>query len=63
MKKLIILVGISGSGKSTWATEYIQKNPDTLRINRDDIRKSLVGTLKNYYPRRIKRYGCNNSSL
>ena len=56
MKKLIILVGISGSGKSTWTTEYIQKNPDTLRINRDDIRKSLVGTLKNYYQNKNIKY-------
>lgn len=56
MKKLIILVGISGSGKSTWTREYIQKNPDTLRINRDDIRKSLVGTLKNYYQNKNIKY-------
>ena len=49
MNKLIILVGISGSGKSTFATSYIKENPNTLRINRDDIRKTLVGDLREYY--------------
>lgn len=49
--KVIFCVGISGSGKSTWATNYIKKHPNTIRINRDDIRKSLVGTLDGYYNR------------
>ena len=52
MNKLIILVGISGSGKSTFATNYIRENPNTLRINRDDIRKTLVGSLDGYYQRK-----------
>jgi predicted kinase len=50
-KELIILVGISGSGKSTWAGEYINNNTNILRLNRDDIRKSLVQNLKGYYQR------------
>lgn len=52
MNKLIICVGISGSGKSTWSTNYIRENPNTLRINRDDIRKTLVGSLDGYYQRK-----------
>lgn len=49
-KELIICVGISGSGKSTWTTEYVKNNPGYLRINRDDIRKTLVGNLTpDYY--------------
>ena len=42
MSKLIkikILSGIPGCGKSTWAKDFIAKNPDTKRINRDDLRK------------------------
>lgn len=42
MSKLIkikILSGIPGCGKSTWARNFIAKNPDTKRINRDDLRK------------------------
>jgi predicted kinase len=36
-----ILVGIPGSGKSTWAKQYILDNPNTKRINRDDLRNML----------------------
>lgn len=42
MSKLIkikILSGIPGCGKSTWAKNFIAENPDTKRINRDDLRK------------------------
>jgi len=52
MNKIIICVGISGSGKSTWSTNYIRENPNTLRINRDDIRKTLVGSLDGYYQKK-----------
>jgi tRNA uridine 5-carbamoylmethylation protein Kti12 len=41
MSKLIkikILSGIPGCGKSTWARSFIAQNPDTKRINRDDLR-------------------------
>jgi predicted kinase len=42
--KVIILVGISGSGKSTWAINYLRRNPDTVRINRDDMRMMLTNS-------------------
>lgn len=45
MNNVIITVGISGSGKSTWSTNFIKENPKYLRLNRDDIRKTLVGDL------------------
>jgi predicted kinase len=51
MRKLILTVGISGSGKSTWSRDYIDTNRNTLRINRDDLRKTLVGDLMGYYQR------------
>lgn len=35
--KAIITIGVSASGKSTWATEYAAKN-NFVNINRDDIR-------------------------
>ena len=50
--KLIICCGISGSGKSSWSTQYIKENPNTLRINRDSIRLTLVGSLDGYYQRK-----------
>lgn len=36
-----ILTGIPGCGKSTWSYNYIENNPNTKRINRDDLRKML----------------------
>lgn len=36
--KVILTVGISNCGKSTWAREYIAKNPMFTEVNRDDLR-------------------------
>lgn len=44
-----ILCGVSGSGKSTWASELVKNDDRYIRINRDDIRKTLYGDLTNYY--------------
>lgn len=57
MKKLIITVGISGSGKSTWAHKMFEADPKNVRIiNRDKIRELLFGytedTIVDYYLRR-----------
>lgn len=49
MKKIKIVVGLSGSGKSTWAKEFCKNNPEWLRINRDDIRKSMLTVSLNEY--------------
>lgn len=51
-KEVIICVGCSGAGKSSWAAQFIKDNPNYLRINRDDIRKTLVGDLDGYYQRK-----------
>ncbi|NJO62640.1 MAG: AAA family ATPase [Richelia sp. RM2_1_2] len=37
----IICIGIPASGKSTWATEYVRKNPNYVRLNRDSYRYML----------------------
>lgn len=41
--KVIICRGLPGSGKTTFAKEYIKKNlfSKTVRINRDDIREMM----------------------
>ena len=50
MKQTVIInVGCSGSGKSTWSTQFIKNHPEFVRINRDDIRRMLKGTLEGYY--------------
>jgi len=36
-----ILIGIPAAGKSTWSNEYLFKNPEWVRVNRDDYRKML----------------------
>jgi predicted kinase len=40
MKELItyLLVGPPGSGKSTWGKEFVQKNPNTIRLCPDEFR-------------------------
>lgn len=42
MNKIIILQGLPGSGKSTWAKEWVKEDPENrVRFNRDDIRNML----------------------
>jgi predicted kinase len=42
MQHILILIGISGSGKSTFAKQFVQENPTYLRLNRDDLRRSIL---------------------
>lgn len=39
MTKVILCRGVQGSGKTTWSKEYCKANHNTIRVNRDDIRK------------------------
>lgn len=36
--KVIFTVGLPASGKSTWAKLFVEKNPDWIRVSRDDLR-------------------------
>lgn len=41
-RKVIILRGLQGSGKSTWAKQWVNEGPEhRVRFNRDDIRNML----------------------
>ncbi|MBO0930135.1 phosphatase domain-containing protein [Fibrella aquatilis] len=42
MPHLLLLIGISGAGKSTFARQFVRDNPSYLRLNRDDLRRSLI---------------------
>lgn len=49
-QKVIINVGVSGAGKSSWTKGYIKgTNPRAVRINRDDLRRCLKTDIVNYY--------------
>lgn len=41
MSKIILCRGIQGSGKTTWAKQYCKEHPDSIRVNRDDIRAMM----------------------
>jgi predicted kinase len=45
--KLIITRGIQGSGKSTWARQFVKDNPNYIRINNDDMRVSFFSRTYN----------------
>ncbi|MCK8494447.1 AAA family ATPase [Spirosoma sp. RP8] len=42
MKHVLILIGLSGSGKSTFARQFCAEHPNWLRVNRDDLRRGLL---------------------
>lgn len=44
VQELVVLRGLPGSGKSTYAKNWVAEDPDwRLRVNRDDIRFQLYG--------------------
>lgn len=56
MPKLTFTQGVSASGKSTWAEQYIKDNPNTVNINRDDIRFALFNNgVKDWGKYKFKR--------
>lgn len=38
-----MLKGLPGSGKSTWSNQYITDHSNTIRVNKDDLRRMLRG--------------------
>lgn len=51
---ITILIGVSGSGKSTYTREILKTHPNSVRLNRDDLRRTLFGveqTDRSYYER------------
>ena len=40
-KQVILNIGIPGSGKTTWTTDFIDKNPGWVKVGRDEMRKML----------------------
>jgi predicted kinase len=46
-KKIYITKGLPASGKSTWSRNMVENSSDTVRLNKDDLRKMLGGTFTN----------------
>ena len=44
---LWIMCGLSGSGKSTIATQIANENPNTIIVSSDAIREELTGNYEN----------------
>lgn len=49
MPILYILCGASGSGKSTWALDFIDKHNEVWYVSRDDIRLDLLSDGEDYF--------------
>lgn len=43
MPKIVICKGLPASGKSTWAKDFVSKNQDWKRVNKDDLRSMIQG--------------------
>ena len=52
MPKVIITIGLPGSGKSTWVRKHVELNPNTVVICRDDIRQMMAGGRYVFAPNR-----------
>ena len=44
MRHLILMGGVAGSGKSTYAKAYAEKHPNTHIIDTDETRKRITGS-------------------
>lgn len=42
-QELILTIGLPASGKTTWAIEQVNKDPNIINLNRDDLRIMLQG--------------------
>ena len=51
---IYLMVGIQGSGKSTWANNFLKVNKDTVIVSRDTIRKSLLNEGEDYFSKENK---------
>lgn len=40
-QELILTIGVPGSGKSTWARQYVKDNPDVIYLSTDKLRAEL----------------------
>ena len=46
MRKLILMAGVPGTGKSSWAYAYAKEHPNTFVVDTDETRKEITGSYK-----------------
>ena len=49
MPTLYIMCGCPGSGKTTWANEFMKAHPDVRYVSRDEIRFSMLKENEDYF--------------
>lgn len=65
MNRLVILCGIPGSGKSTYAKELLKLHPEWKYVSRDEVRYEFVSDQEHYFDRETDVYKefCNRISM
>lgn len=65
MNMLIVLVGIPGSGKSTYAKQLLEKNSEWKYVSRDEIRYEYVTDQEHYFDHEYDVYKefCNRIDM
>lgn len=65
MNKLIILIGIPGCGKSTYAKKLIEMYPNWKYVSRDEVRYEYISDQDHYYDHEAEvfREFCNRIDM
>jgi predicted kinase len=65
MNTLIIMVGIPGSGKTTYAKKLLELHPDWKYVSRDEVRYEYVTDQAHYFDHESEVYKefCNRLSM
>lgn len=56
MNRLVIMVGLPGSGKSTYAKKLLELNPNWEYVSRDEVRYEYVTDQKHYFDHEFEVY-------
>lgn len=48
MRTLILMAGVPGSGKSSWAKRYAAAHPNSYVVDTDEVRRSITGDYRKF---------------
>ena len=65
MRRLIMLMGLPGSGKSTYAKKLLELHPDWNYVSRDEVRYEYVSDQEHYFDHEAEVYRefCNRIDM